>query len=125
MLLLLFLTAPVLYRLARRWPLATVATLTVATLVLEVVDNRTHWTPTWAPDLVWKTGDYLLYAAFFAAGIAQHKNRGRAAVSARQYLAASGGLGALGVIWAVASPPQDGVVNNSHAVHINTNSPDT
>ena len=113
-LLLLLLTAPVLLRAARRFPQLTVATLLTATIVLEIAELRTDWHPTWAPDLLWKLGDYTLYATFFSFGIAHFQGRPMSAGrSARLAVLAAVG----GISWAIVSPPQDGIVNNSHIVH--------
>jgi CubicO group peptidase (beta-lactamase class C family)/peptidoglycan/LPS O-acetylase OafA/YrhL len=113
-LLLLLLTAPVLWRAARRFPQLTVATLLSATIILEIAELRTEWHPAWAPDLLWKVGDYTLYATFFSFGIAHFHgrpmSRGR---SARLAVLAA----VCGIAWAIVSPPQDGVVNNSHILH--------
>jgi CubicO group peptidase (beta-lactamase class C family)/peptidoglycan/LPS O-acetylase OafA/YrhL len=113
-LLLVLLTAPLLWRAARRFPQLTVAVLLAATMVIELAEIRTNWHPTWAPDLLWKVGDYTLYATFFAFGVAHFHGRpmsgGR---SAR--LAAFAAV--CGITWAIVSPPQDGIVNNSHVLH--------
>ena len=113
-LLLLLLTAPVLWRAARRFPQLTVATLLTATIVLEIAELRTNWHPSWAPDLLWKLGDYTLYATFFSFGIAHFHGRPLSAGrSARLAVLAAVG----GIAWAIVSPPQDGIVNNSHILH--------
>ncbi|MEO8695769.1 MAG: serine hydrolase [Acidimicrobiales bacterium] len=113
-LLLLLLTAPVLWRAARRFPQLTIATLLTATIVLELAELRTNWHPSWAPDLLWKLGDYTLYATFFAFGIAHfHGSPMSAGRSARVAVLCA----VLGIGWAITSPPQDWVVNNSHIVH--------
>ena len=113
-LLLLLLTAPVLWRAARRFPQLTIATLLTATIVLELAELRTNWHPSWAPYLLWKLGDYTLYATFFAFGIAHfHGSPMSAGRSARLAVLCA----VLGIGWAITSPPQDWVVNNSHIVH--------
>ena len=82
--------------------------------MLELAELRTNWHPSWAPFLLWKLGDYTLYATFFAFGIAHFHGRpmspGRSARLA--VLSAVVGIG-----WAITSPPQDWVVNNSHILH--------
>ncbi|MEO5839485.1 MAG: serine hydrolase [Acidimicrobiales bacterium] len=113
-LLLLLLTAPLLWRAARRFPQLTIATLLTATIVLELAELRTNWHPSWAPYLLWKLGDYTLYATFFTFGIAHfHGTPMSAGRSARVAVLCA----VLGVGWAITSPPQDWVVNNSHIVH--------
>ena len=112
--LLLLVTAPLLWRATRLLPQLTIAVLLSATVLLELSELRTSWHPAWAPDLLWKLGDYTLYATFFAFGIAQFHGRPMAAVRSAQL----GALAAIsGVSWAIVSPPQGGVVNNSHILH--------
>lgn len=113
-LLLLLLTAPVLWRAARRFPQLTIATLLTATIVLEIAELRTNWHPSWAPYLLWKLGDYTLYATFFAFGIAHFHGRPMSAGRSARLAVLTA---VLGIGWAITSPPQDWVVNNSHIVH--------
>ena len=113
-LLLLLLTAPLLWRATRRFPQLTIATLLTATIVLELAELRTNWHPSWAPFLLWKLGDYTLYATFFAFGIAHFHGQPMSAARSVRLAVLSG---VLGIGWAITSPPQDWVVNNSHILH--------
>src|SRR5687767_2173385 len=113
-LLLLLLTAPLLWRAAVRSPQSTIAFLLTMTIVLELVELRTNWHPSWAPYLLWKLGDYTLYATFFAFGIAHFRGRPMSAARCARLAVLSA---AMGIGWAITSPPQDGVVNNSHILH--------
>ena len=113
-LLLLLLTAPLLWRAAVRSPQLTIAVLLTTTIVLEIAELRTNWHPSWAPMVLWKLGDYTLYATFFAFGIAHFHGQPMAAARCARLAVLSA---VMGIGWAITSPPQDGVVNNSHILH--------
>ena len=87
----------------------TIATLLTTTIVLEIAELRTDWHPSWAR-LLWKLGDYTLYATFFAFGIAQF-TAGRLSVWAQHATRVMAAV--MGIGWAITSPTTDGVVNNS------------
>lgn len=116
-LLWIFLLAPVVIRAARRWPVAATATASAVVVGLEVVDRRAWIRPSVAPHLLWQIGDVVLYGLFFALGVLASDGRFRA-VTSRQWVAIAAGGVALAGAWWFTQPVPEGIVNNSHPMHL-------
>ena len=115
-LLWVLMLAPLVLWALRR-SVAVVLGVGVATVVaLEWAHRRALWQPAFAPHTLWQLGDVALYGVFFAAGIAAHRRPPSA--RPRHLVAAAVALGlAAAALW-VVDPPLDGVVNNSHVLHL-------
>jgi len=114
-LLWLLLLSPLLFRLARRAPRALLAALVALTLGLELVYRHVAWHDEWLPNLLWRAGDLTLYAVFLVLGFWHAATPGiaRRGASAAALLAVPLAVGV-----ALVARPEDGVVNNSHMLHL-------
>ena len=114
-LLWLLVLSPLLYRAARRAPRLLIAVLVAATLALEIVYRNGTWDDEAVPNALWRAGDISLYAVFLVLGFVHSRSgevaRGRAFTAALLAVPL-----ALGV--ALVARPQDGIVNNSHILHL-------
>ena len=115
-LLWVLLLAPFLLRALRRSAALVVGLGVAAVLALEWAHSRALWQPAFAPNALWQLGDVALYGVFFAAGMVAHTRP--PTTHPFRLVAAAAALGlAAAVVWAV-HPPLDGVVNNSHVLHL-------
>jgi CubicO group peptidase (beta-lactamase class C family)/peptidoglycan/LPS O-acetylase OafA/YrhL len=116
-LLWIFLLSPLIIRAVRRWPVASLATASAVVVGLEVVDRQAWVRPSVAPHLVWQVGDIVLYGLFFALGVLSSDGRFRP-VTSRQWLGIAAGGVALAGVWWFTQPVPEGIVNNSHPMHL-------
>lgn len=116
-LLWLFLLAPLVIRSVRRWPLATLLLSVAAVVVLEIVDRSGLWRPPVAERALWQVGDVVLYGTFFAVGVLAHDGA-FSAVRRSHWIAVAAAAALAGALWWWTQPVPEGVVNNSHAMHL-------
>jgi len=116
-LLWLFLLSPLLLRLFRRWPVATLVGPAVAVVVLDLVGRQPAWVVPGLPDLVWQAGDIALYAVFLVLGFAHRLGR-LERLSPSGWLAVIVASGAAAAAWMLTQPVPGLVVNNSHPAHL-------
>ena len=117
-LLWILLLAPALGWLVRRAPAVLFGLGVVTVLGLEWVDRGLAWQPSFAPRLVWQAGDVVLFGLFFAFGMWTRSTGPRRLPSPRAWGVSALVTGALAVaVWVAMSPPE-GVVNDSHVVHL-------
>lgn len=122
-LLWVFLLAPVALRLLQVHPRRTLVAGAAAVVVLEVVDRLRLVEPAWDDRLTWQLGDLALYGTFFLLGAHYERRWSRVgtadlAVTRRGLVVlAAGGAVVAGAV-AVVAPPADGIVNNSHVLHL-------
>lgn len=102
---LLLLAAPLFWALARR-PLLLLVSLAALVPVGELFLGVRFWA----------LQDTLLYGLFFVLG-ATHA-RGLLQTTKRALLTVAAGTAGLAVAWSALRPPLNGVVNNSHTVHL-------
>ncbi|MFN0090743.1 MAG: acyltransferase family protein [Acidimicrobiales bacterium] len=113
----LLLAAPVLLRLVRRAPRATVALLAVAVFALDLAGRDAAWTAPHAPMLLWRLGDFALYGLFVCLGFL-HRDGVLGRLSASRWLGAGAMAAGAAGLWGLTQPVPDGVVNNSHPMHL-------
>ena len=101
----LLLISPLLIRVVRRAPMRTLAVLAVSTILLEMLLGTT----------MWSLQDAAAYGFFFAGGIATTLV-GEPGRIARRVVGTFAAAGAV-TLWQVRAP-LDGVVNNSHTMHL-------
>jgi CubicO group peptidase (beta-lactamase class C family) len=66
---------------------------------------------------VWQVGDVVLYAIFFAMGVLAREGAFDR-LSRPQWLAVALGSATVAAVWWVTQPVPEGIVNNSHPVHL-------
>lgn len=122
-LLWVFLLAPLALRGLAARPRATLAVGVVATLVLEVTDRARLVEPAWGERLTWQLGDLALYGTFFLVG-AHYERRWSGSPAAddprcrRRLLGLAAAAAMVAGVVAVLVPPPEGIVNNSHVLHL-------
>ncbi len=116
-LLWIFLLSPFIIRAVRRWPVASLTLSAFVVIGLELVDRSAVVRPAIAPHLVWQVGDVVLYGLFFALGVLASDGRFQA-VTSRHWLVLAGGGAVLAAMWWFTQPVPDGIVNNSHPMHL-------
>ncbi len=115
-LLWLLLLAPLVMRALQRSAVVVLGLGLALIVALEWAHRSRLWQPVFAPNALWQLGDLALYGVFFAAGMVAH-TRPPTARPHRLLLAALALGIAIAVVWFV-QPPLDGVVNNSHVLHL-------
>ncbi len=117
MVLWLLVLAPALLPLARKYWRATLLVLALGTFVAEFAGRYQALIFDGAPRLWWHVGDVALYGFFMVLGVGHHRGQ-IVRLSRRQWilLAVLSGVGA--IAWRMTQPVPDGVVNNSHPLHL-------
>jgi CubicO group peptidase (beta-lactamase class C family)/peptidoglycan/LPS O-acetylase OafA/YrhL len=117
-LLWILLLAPAALWLLRRAPRLAAVGAVAAVVALEWVDRGLSWHPSFAPRLAWQAGDVVLFGLFFAFGMWSRTAMRAGPADARRWGLAAGATAVLAAVawWVV--PPPDGVVNDSHVVHL-------
>ena len=111
------LAAPLLLAAARRYPVQLLAGCGAAVLALDLVGRHPSWRIGALPDLVWQSGDVVLYATFFSLGVLHRWGTFRQLRSPHL-----GGIAlasaVLAAAWITTQPVPKHVVNNSHPAHL-------
>lgn len=116
-LLQLIVIAPLLIAAARRWPVVTVLLGGLGVIVLDHLARTNTWTPAFDERFLWHMGDLALYGTFFVLGALYDSEVSRRR-GARVHLALAGVLAGGAAIWWALDPPSEGIVNNSHPLHL-------
>lgn len=118
-LLWILLLAPAALWLVRRVPVVAGIAAIAGVVALEWVDRGLGWHPSFAPRLAWQAGDVVLYGGFFAFGMwTRVALDGGTARRPGRWLVAAAATAALAVVAWFVVPPPDGVVNDSHVIHL-------
>lgn len=116
-LLQLVVLAPVLIACVRRWPVATVTSGAAAVVLVHVLERANLWSPGFDERFMWHAGDLVLYGTFFALGAIYDRETARRRRRS-VYVAAASALAAAAALWWALDPPPEGIVNNSHPIHL-------
>lgn len=111
----LLLASPLLLRLVRALPAATMVAATAAVFGFDLVARSSRWPL--AHDLTWALGDLALYGLFMMAGFL-HRDGAFSRARARGWVALAVVAGLAAIAWRLTQPVPLGVVNNSHPLHL-------
>ena len=116
-LLWVLLASPLLLAAARRRPALLLASGATAVIVLDFVGRHPSWRVAALPDLVWQSGDVVLYATFFCLGALHRWGKFRQ-LRSPQFAGIAIGSAVLSAAWITTQPVAQHVVNNSHPAHL-------
>lgn len=115
-LLWVILTAPLLLRVARRAPRATLVTLAAVVVALDLAARRPDW-PLQQTRAPWLAGDYALYAIFVTLGFL-HRDGHLARLRRRSWAIVAVVSAGAATTWVLTQPVHRHVVNDSHPMHL-------
>ncbi|TML11420.1 MAG: hypothetical protein E6G39_13965 [Actinobacteria bacterium] len=116
-LLWVLLASPLLLAAARRWPTRLLASGAGLVIVLDIVGRHASWHFAALPDLVWQSGDVVLYATFFSLGALHRWGKFRQ-LRTEHFAGIALASAVLAAAWITTQPVAEHVVNNSHPAHL-------